>query len=72
MWRAGLDKLAAAVDRACQALPQELRRDVEFRSAETRALIARANRFRWTVSSAQLDPCIHRTRAPLPTESSCQ
>lgn len=43
------------------------------RSAENSApSIARANRFRWTVSSAQLDPCIHRTRAPLPTESSCQ
>ncbi len=29
-WDAGLDKLAAAVDRGYQALPQELRRDVEF------------------------------------------
>jgi hypothetical protein len=30
VWGAGLDKLAAAVDRGCQALPQELRRDVEL------------------------------------------
>ncbi len=29
-WGAGLDKLAAAADRGYQALPQELRRDVEF------------------------------------------
>jgi hypothetical protein len=30
VWGAGLDKLAAAVDRPYQALPRELRRDVEF------------------------------------------
>jgi hypothetical protein len=30
VWAAGLDKLAAAVDRPYQALPRELRRDVEF------------------------------------------
>ena len=30
MWGAGLDKLAVAADRGYQALPQELRRDVEF------------------------------------------
>jgi hypothetical protein len=29
-WSAGLDKLGAAVDRPYQALPRELRRDVEF------------------------------------------
>ncbi len=46
-WRAGLDKLAAAVDRACQALPQERRRDVEFAiRREQRAL----NRSRESIS----------------------
>jgi hypothetical protein len=30
VWSAGLDKLAAAVERPYQAVPQELRRDVEF------------------------------------------
>lgn len=29
-WAGGLDQLAAALDRPYQALPQELRRDVEF------------------------------------------
>jgi predicted negative regulator of RcsB-dependent stress response len=29
-WSAGLDKLAAAVDRPYQAVPKELRQDVEF------------------------------------------
>lgn len=30
VWGAGLDKLAAAVDRGYQGLPPELRREVEF------------------------------------------
>ena len=47
-WGAGLDRLAAAVDRGYQALPQELRRDVEFAMRrEQRALRRTANRFRW-------------------------
>ena len=39
LWGAGLEKLAAAVDRPYQALPRELRRDVEFTARqEERAL----------------------------------
>ncbi len=41
-WGAGLDKLAAAADRGYQALPQELRRDVEFAMRQEQRALRRS------------------------------
>ena len=42
VWGAALDKLAAAVDRPYQALPQELRRDVEFAVRQEKRALRRS------------------------------
>jgi len=41
-WVAGLDKLAVAVDRPYRALPQELRRDVEFAVRQEKRALRRS------------------------------